>query len=66
MNQIASFAIFDRNANEPKSGLIDDLRIGLTWADVTPTPASIPEPATAALLGLGLLAVVRRFLTARS
>jgi hypothetical protein len=66
LNQIASFVLFDRNANEPKSGLIDDVRIGTTWADVTPTPSSIPEPATAALLGLGLLAIVRRFLASRS
>ncbi|HEY5297830.1 MAG TPA: PEP-CTERM sorting domain-containing protein [Verrucomicrobiae bacterium] len=31
--------------------LVDNLRIGTTWADVTP----IPEPATFALAGLGLL-----------
>jgi hypothetical protein len=58
LNQIASFAIFDRNANEPKSGLNDELRIGLTWADVTPTPSSIPEPSTVVLAGFGALALV--------
>jgi len=39
---------------------IDDVRIGTTWADVSP----IPEPSSVALLGLGalgLLAKRRRF-----
>lgn len=41
------------------SYLVDNLRIGTTWADVTPV---IPEPSTVALLGvgLGLVAVVIR------
>ncbi len=34
--RIASFVLLDQADNEP-SGLIDDLRIGLTWADVTPS-----------------------------
>ena len=35
-------------------GEIDDLRVGLTWADVTPV---VPEPSALVLgaLGLGLL-----------
>ncbi len=59
---IASWILFNRNANEPKTGFIDDLRIGLTWADVTPV---IPEPSSFALLGLGLLAIGRRFVANR-
>lgn len=42
------------------SYLVDNLRIGTTWADVTPV---IPGPSTAALLGVGLglvAAVIRR------
>lgn len=34
--------------------LIDNIRIGTTWADVTP----VPEPSTFALLGLGLLGFI--------
>jgi hypothetical protein len=45
MQRLASFTIFQNSVNEP-TGLIDDLRIGLSWADVTPP---IPEPASAAL-----------------
>lgn len=37
--------------------LVDNLLIGTTWADVTPTP----EPSTLALAGLGLLGLVARF-----
>jgi hypothetical protein len=42
------------------TSLIDNLIIGTTWADVTPTAS--PEPSTLALAGLGLLAAagVRR------
>ena len=35
-------------AAQPNAWSIDELRVGTTWADVTPT--SIPEPATAAVL----------------
>ena len=35
--------------------LIDNLLIGTTWADVTP---AVPEPATVALAGLGMLGLV--------
>jgi hypothetical protein len=33
--------------------LVDDVEVGTTWADVT--PASVPEPTTVTLVGLGLL-----------
>lgn len=53
MQRLASFTIFQNSVNQP-TGLIDDLRIGLSWADVTP---AIPEPSTCALgvVGLALL-----------
>lgn len=49
--RIASFMLMDRAANEPAGGLLDDLRVGLDWADVT--PVGTPEPSTGAL-GLAL------------
>jgi hypothetical protein len=36
--------------------LVDNLLVGTTWADVTPT--AVPEPATLALSGLGMLGLV--------
>jgi hypothetical protein len=42
------------------SYFVDDLRVGTTWEDVTPT---IPEPSTLALMGFGclsLIAAIRR------
>ena len=38
------------NSVEPDAMLIDELRIGDTWQDVTP---AVPEPATLVLLLLG-------------
>ncbi len=38
--------------------LFDNLMIGTTWADVTPSPA--PEPSTIALAGLGMLGLIVR------
>lgn len=40
---------------------VDEIRIGTTWQDVAPFITLVPEPSTAALASLGLLAwVVRR------
>jgi PEP-CTERM motif len=36
--------------------LFDDLRIGTTWADVT--PMGVPEPSTFALVGMGILGLI--------
>ncbi|HEY4414132.1 MAG TPA: PEP-CTERM sorting domain-containing protein [Verrucomicrobiae bacterium] len=44
------------------SYILDDFRIGLTWADVTPTP----EPSTLALASLGALGLVARLRRRRS
>ena len=55
--RVASFVLYDRSANEPTGGLIDDLRFGLTWADVTPP---VPEPSAIALGAIGLAVFARR------
>jgi len=39
--------------------LIDDLRIGTDWTDVT--PVGVPEPSTIAFAALGLVGLVARF-----
>ena len=56
--RIASFILYDRSTAEPAGGLIDDLRFGQSWAEVTP----VPEPSMLALgaLGLGGLFLRRR------
>jgi hypothetical protein len=38
--KIASFVFFQRNATEPAAMLADELRIGPTWASVTPPPSA--------------------------
>ncbi|HVM47525.1 MAG TPA: PEP-CTERM sorting domain-containing protein [Candidatus Acidoferrum sp.] len=44
-------ALVSPNINAPF--LIDDVRVGTTWADVTP----VPEPSTLAMMGLGGMAL---------
>lgn len=44
------------NSVEPDALLIDELRIGTSWSDVT--PLAVPEPGTLALFGLGLLGLI--------
>lgn len=56
--RVASFVLYDRSAAEPAGGLIDDLRFGLSWADVTPT--MVPEPSVISLAAIGLIGLVFR------
>jgi hypothetical protein len=51
---ILSFVLADRSAAEPSAGAIDELRIGTSWADVTPP---VPEPTTLVLGGLGAVSL---------
>lgn len=49
------FAAYKINASSLNAGFnLDELRVGTTWADVTP----IPEPATIGMLGLGALVTI--------
>ena len=45
--------ILEDNADTEPTGQIDDLRVGLTWADVT--PAAVPEPSAFAFGAMGML-----------
>ncbi|PWU15657.1 MAG: hypothetical protein C5B50_15120 [Verrucomicrobia bacterium] len=49
ISQIASFVLFNRNANEPASVTVDELRLGASWASVTQPAGPQPSP----VLGLG-------------
>jgi hypothetical protein len=56
-NQIQAFFLRN-NSVEPAGTNIDDLRIGTSWADVTP----VPEPSSFGVMILGAAAlIVRRF-----
>jgi len=53
---IQSFLFYQRpNTLYPNQMIVDELRIGTSWADVTP---AVPEPGVAALGGLGLFAMI--------
>ena len=51
------FPASSQDTNAAADADIDELRVGTTWADVTPTAAAIPEPGSMALLLSGLLAM---------
>ncbi len=44
LSQIASFVLFNRNAAQPAQIIADEIRIGQSWASVTPPAAVIPPP----------------------
>ncbi len=54
LGAIASVVLFERNAAEPKAADFDELRVGTSFADVTPT--TIPEPGFASLGVAGAMA----------
>ncbi|HZV34943.1 MAG TPA: hypothetical protein VFB72_10255, partial [Verrucomicrobiae bacterium] len=51
---IASFVLFNRSASEPAKGIFDELRIGTSWASVTP-PAQQPPWLNFAVNGTNLI-----------
>ena len=51
---VASFVFFQRNAGEPAAMIADELHIGSTWADVTPTnPVIAVQPQSQRVLAGG-------------
>ena len=61
---LADLYIRGRAIDAPSSVVVDEIRIGSTWDDVT--PYVIPEPGTAAALGLALVLVARRLRARRA
>ena len=58
--RIASAVIYDRGSGEAAAGLMDDLRFGTNWSDVTPAVGVVPEPTTITLSVLGLAGLCLR------
>jgi hypothetical protein len=56
LSQVNQFLI--RGAAGSPADLTDELRVGTTWASVTPT--AVPEPTAMAIGALGFLAILRR------
>jgi len=57
ISQIASVVLFNRNANEPAGIIADELRVGATWASVTP-PAEAPTAPVLSMASSGLTNVL--------
>jgi hypothetical protein len=50
INQVASLVLFDRSANEPAGILADEIRLGTSWASVTPPSPPVVAPPLNILL----------------
>lgn len=48
---ISSFLIMNRSSAEPAGGLLDELRVGASWASVTPPAGSAPTLSAAQIAG---------------
>ena len=57
LSQIASFVLFNRNVAEPANIIADEIRIGQSWASVTP-PAAAGSPPTLNLSRAGVNVVL--------
>jgi hypothetical protein len=56
LTAIASVVLLDRSTAEPKAADFDELRVGTSFADVTPT--TIPEPGLVSLGVAGAIAFI--------
>src|SRR5207248_3092635 len=53
ISQIASFVLFNRNAAEPAVVFADEIRVGTSWASVTPPAESQVVPSLSILRSVG-------------